>query len=274
MKFSLLTKRLRRGVSAGPLETLYEEARLEKPVRRGLNWVMGGNMFGTLHGIICGGGTAAMVGLAGALGAGDMEFGLLVALPQVAALMQLPFSALVNKTQKRKIWLLTIGLFSRFLWMLFGFLPLLGGTRWFTEMTVAKLKGVAPSFSRASFRRMISAFAVSSIATSRALLCVSADSCRSTFRSLSRSTLSCWASAPGTGDPRKYPPGSSAPESTVFSASDMVSTTFTLRRVYRFDDSPATQATHGLRPLVFAVPRLSGNPIAARGFPAYRPDPR
>lgn len=127
MKFALLKKRLRMGLGTGPLETLYEEARLEKPIRRGLNWVMGGNMFGTLHGIICGGGTAAMVGLAGALGAGDMEFGLLVALPQVAALMQLPFSALVNKTRKRKIWLLTIGLFSRVLWMLFGFLPLLGG---------------------------------------------------------------------------------------------------------------------------------------------------
>lgn len=127
MKFSLLKKRFGNGSHTGPLETLYEEARLEKPIRRGLNWVMGGNMFGTLHGIICGGGTAAMVGLAGALGAGDMEFGLLVALPQVAALMQLPFSALVNKTQKRKIWLLTIGLFSRVLWMLFGFMPLLGG---------------------------------------------------------------------------------------------------------------------------------------------------
>jgi len=127
MKFSLLMKQIARGLSANPLNVLYDEAHLDKPLRRGLNWVMGGNMFGTLHGIICGGGTAAMVGLAGALGAGDMEFGLLVALPQIAALMQLPFSMLVNKTQKRKIWLLTIGLFSRLLWMVFGFLPLLGG---------------------------------------------------------------------------------------------------------------------------------------------------
>jgi len=127
MNLSLLKRRLASKMSKGPLDVLYDEARLGKPIRRGLNWIMGGNMFGTLHGIICAGGTAAMVGLAGELGASDMEFGLLVALPQIAALMQLPFSMLVNKTQKRKIWLLTIGLFSRVLWMLFGFLPLLGG---------------------------------------------------------------------------------------------------------------------------------------------------
>ncbi len=127
MNLSFLKRRIRSGLGKGPLDTLYDEAHLEAPVRRGLNWIMGGNMFGTLHGIICAGGTAAMVGLAGELGASDMEFGLLVALPQIAALMQLPFSMLVNKTQKRKIWLLTVGLFSRLLWMFFGFLPLLGG---------------------------------------------------------------------------------------------------------------------------------------------------
>ena len=127
MKLSFLARRIAGKLSANPLETLYCEARLEPAYRRGLNWVMGGNFFGTLHGIVCAGGTAAMVGLASQLGAGDMEFGLLVALPQIAALMQLPFSMLVNKTRKRKIWMLTIGLVSRALWMLFGFLPLLGG---------------------------------------------------------------------------------------------------------------------------------------------------
>ena len=127
MKLADIRRRFSKKKGHGPLNMLYDEAHLDKPVRNGLNCMMAGNMFGTLHGIICGGGTAAMVGLAGALGAGDMEFGLLVALPQLAALLQLPFSMLVNKTQKRKIYLLTIGLFSRLLWMLFGLLPLLGG---------------------------------------------------------------------------------------------------------------------------------------------------
>lgn len=109
----------------GALANLYAEARLPTPVQRGLNWIMAGNLFGTLHGIVCGGGTAALVGLAGMLGAGDMEFGLLVAIPQIAALLQIPFALLVNRTQKRKIYMLTIGLFSRLLWMIFGFLPML-----------------------------------------------------------------------------------------------------------------------------------------------------
>lgn len=109
----------------GTLSTLYEEARLDHDVRRGLNWILAGNLFGNMHGTICGGGSAAMVGLAGLLGAGDMEFGLLVAIPQIAALMQLPFSMLVNRTHKRKIWLMTFGVVSRVLWLLFGFLPLL-----------------------------------------------------------------------------------------------------------------------------------------------------
>lgn len=110
---------------AGAFDNLYAEAGLPTDVRRGLNWILGGNLFGTLHGVVCGGGTAALVGLAGMLGAGDMEFGLLVAIPQIAALLQIPFSLLVNRTHKRKIYMLTIGLFSRLLWMLFGFLPLL-----------------------------------------------------------------------------------------------------------------------------------------------------
>lgn len=113
----------RRG--AGTLSLLYAEACLPDYARKGLNWILRGNLFGNLHGIICGGGTAAMVGLAALLGAGDLEFGLLVAIPQVAAFLQIPFSVLVNKTGKRKIYMLTLGLFSRMLWMLFGLLPLL-----------------------------------------------------------------------------------------------------------------------------------------------------
>lgn len=110
---------------AGTLSLLYTEACLPDYARKGLNWILRGNLFGNLHGIICGGGTAAMVGLAALLGAGDLEFGLLVAIPQVAAFLQIPFSVLVNKTGKRKIYMLTLGLFSRMLWMLFGLLPLL-----------------------------------------------------------------------------------------------------------------------------------------------------
>ncbi len=120
MKFRLFRRR-----GPGTLTLLYDEARLAPHVRKGLNCMMAGNVFGTLFGIICGGGTAAMVGLAGLLGASDFEFGLLVSIPQITACLQLPFSLLVNRTRKRKLYLLTIGLISRLLWLVFGFMPMM-----------------------------------------------------------------------------------------------------------------------------------------------------
>ena len=44
-----------------------------------LNFILIGNIFGSITGIICGGGTTAMVGLATELGATDIHFGLLAA---------------------------------------------------------------------------------------------------------------------------------------------------------------------------------------------------
>lgn len=120
MRFRFLRRRRR-----GTLSLLYDEARLAPPARKGLNCMMAANIFGSMFGIICGGGTAAMVGLAAVLGASDIEFGLLVSIPQIAACLQLPFSLLVNRTHKRKIWLLTFGLVSRLIWLAFGFMPLM-----------------------------------------------------------------------------------------------------------------------------------------------------
>lgn len=86
---------------------------------------MTSNVFGTMNGQVCAGGTTAMVGLATLLGAGDLELGLLVAIPQIATLLQIPFAALVNRTGKRKLYILTMGVLCRVFWLFFGFLPLL-----------------------------------------------------------------------------------------------------------------------------------------------------
>ena len=106
-----------------PLRDLYNEEKLPQDIRRSLNCILMGNICGNLWGIICGGGTTAMVGLATSLGANDLTFAILNAIPQAAALLQIPFSMLVNRTHKRKLYLLTIGLFSRALWLLFGLIP-------------------------------------------------------------------------------------------------------------------------------------------------------
>lgn len=107
------------------LSLLYDEARLPAVIRRSLNLILLGNIFGNLHGIICGGGTTAMIGLANELQAGDLAFGLLNGIPQAAALLQIPYSILVNRTHQRKKYMLTLGMFSRALWLLFGLIPLI-----------------------------------------------------------------------------------------------------------------------------------------------------
>ena len=111
--------------SHSPLALLYAEAGLPQAIRRSLTLILLGNICGNLHGIICGGGTTAMIGLANQLQAGDLAFGILNGIPQAAALLQIPFSLLVNRTHRRKKYMMTLGLFSRALWLLFGLIPLI-----------------------------------------------------------------------------------------------------------------------------------------------------
>ncbi len=94
-------------------------------IRRSLNFMLIGNIFGQLFGIVCGGGTAAVIGLATSMGASDLTFSILMAVTQGAALLQIPFSLLVNRTHKRKRYMLTIGLGSRIFWLLLGLIPIL-----------------------------------------------------------------------------------------------------------------------------------------------------
>ena len=127
------------------LSLLYDEFQLPKVIRRSLNLILLGNIFGNLHGIICGGGTTAMVGLANELHAGDLAFGFINGIPQAAALLQIPFSMLVNRTHRRKRYMLTLGLFSRALWILFGLIPLLvpADPAWLPLWTMIFLLGIS-----------------------------------------------------------------------------------------------------------------------------------
>lgn len=119
-----LMEKMRSRFLHNPLSLLYDEACLPDAIRRSLTLMLMGNLFGNLFGIICGGGTTSMIGLANELQAGDLAFGIINGIPQAAALLQIPFSLLVNRTHRRKRYLLTFGLFSRVLWLLFGLIPL------------------------------------------------------------------------------------------------------------------------------------------------------
>ena len=109
----------------GPLKSLHEEAGLPADIRRSLICILFGNIFGTVNGIVCQGNSVAMIGLATSLGGKDLALGLLQGIFQGAAIFQIPFSILVNRTHKRKKYMLTFGIVGRALWMLFGFIPLI-----------------------------------------------------------------------------------------------------------------------------------------------------
>ncbi len=142
-------RKLTRQPFRSPLSRLYAEANLPQAIRRSLNLILLGNLFGNLYGIICGGGTTAMIGLANELKAGDLAFGLINGIPQAAALLQIPFALLVNRTHQRKKYMLTLGLFSRFLWLLFGLIPLIVPTNpsWLPLWTLIFLLGLSSCLS-------------------------------------------------------------------------------------------------------------------------------
>jgi MFS family permease len=106
-----------------PFEKLFDEAALLPKIRRSIYLMTLGNTFGTLWGVISGGGSSSLTGYAGYLGAGDFVYGLLTAIPLAAALLQIPFATLVSRTQKRKKYMMTYGLFSRLLWIVIGLIP-------------------------------------------------------------------------------------------------------------------------------------------------------
>ena len=108
-----------------PFEQIFNEAALLPKIRRSIYLMTLGNTFGTLWGVISGGGSSSLTGYAGYLGAGDFVFGLLTAIPLAAALLQIPFATLVSRTQKRKKYMMTYGLFSRVLWIIIGLIPFL-----------------------------------------------------------------------------------------------------------------------------------------------------
>ena len=138
-------RKLFRRSGSSSLSLLYDEFNLPQAIRRSLNLILLANLFGNLHGIICGGGTTAMVGLANELKAGDLGFGFINGIPQAAALLQIPFSILVNRTHQRKKYMLTIGVFSRALWILFGLIPLIvpANPAWLPLWTMIFLLGIS-----------------------------------------------------------------------------------------------------------------------------------
>ena len=137
--------KLRRPKIHSPFTALYAEIQATPERTRSIRSMFFANLFGNLHAIICASGTTAMIQLANFLGAGDFEYGALTAIPLAAAVFQIPFSQLVSRTHKRKKYILTIGLFSRVLWLVIGLIPFIlpMDPKWLRLWTVLILLGIS-----------------------------------------------------------------------------------------------------------------------------------
>ncbi len=131
MKIRLLLYRIKQRIgrrSLSPtadLEAAMKRHGLEPDVVRSLRLMLISNLLGVICANICAAGSSPMIGLANDLGAGDLAFGILNAVPQVTVLLQIPAAMLVNYTHKRKRYLLTYGIASRVLWLAVGLVPIL-----------------------------------------------------------------------------------------------------------------------------------------------------
>ncbi len=137
-----------------PFFHLYDEARLLPEIRKGLRFVILGNLCGNLFGTITTG--ATLTGYAGMLGANDFVFGVLTAMPFLGTIAQLPAAYIVSKTQKRKEYLLIYGITARLLWVIIGLVPLiipeaLPSLRLWSVIFLVGISSISSSFINVSF---------------------------------------------------------------------------------------------------------------------------
>ena len=131
MNIRLLLSRLKQRLgirSLSPtadLEASMKTHGLEPDVVRSLRLMLVSNILGVICANICATGSSPMIGMANDLGAGDLAFGILNAVPQVTVLLQIPAAMLVNYTHRRKRYLLTYGILSRVLWLMVGLIPII-----------------------------------------------------------------------------------------------------------------------------------------------------
>ena len=126
-----------------PFTKLYDEAGLTHALRRGLMFVILGNLSGSLFFNITQG--SALVGLAAELGANDFVFGLLMAIPLFGAIIQIPAAMIVSRAGKRKKYMLTYGIVSRTMWIVIGIVPFFAplSEGWMKLWAVIFLVGIA-----------------------------------------------------------------------------------------------------------------------------------
>ena len=105
-----------------PMQVLYSEGRVSPSRAGSLRLILAGSILGTLFTSITSTGTM-LAGYFDELGGSGLAFGILNAIPFLAAVVQVPASVLVSRTGARKKYRILYGVISRALWIAIGLIP-------------------------------------------------------------------------------------------------------------------------------------------------------
>ncbi|MDD4796903.1 MAG: MFS transporter, partial [Eubacteriales bacterium] len=106
-----------------PLSELYNAHQIAGRLRKDLNLLIVSVSLGMVFYMISNG--SLFAGFARALGADDFSYGVLISVPTASAVMQLLASWLVEKTRKRKLLFVTMGIIAKSLWLPVALVPYL-----------------------------------------------------------------------------------------------------------------------------------------------------
>jgi MFS family permease len=126
----------------------------EKDLKRSLSLVILGITFGNVFFVVTGG--AALTGFLRALGANDLVYGIIMAMPVVGGIVQIFVSIYLENTGNRKFTFLTYGFIQRLLWIPIAFIPLIipstyRGLRIFSITVLITIASASSSASSISF---------------------------------------------------------------------------------------------------------------------------
>ncbi|MDR0395850.1 MAG: hypothetical protein LBH66_00935 [Oscillospiraceae bacterium] len=101
--------------------TLFDSPGLSDSLRRCLNLIIISGAFGTVNGNITGG--AAWTGFLRAIQANAAALGIFAAIPVAANSVQILISYALERTGRRREWMLRVGIAGRMLWAVIGLIP-------------------------------------------------------------------------------------------------------------------------------------------------------
>lgn len=136
------------------LEKLYKENDLDLELRNSLNFVIIAFVFGIFWATISTG--PALTGLSKELGANNLIYGLLMAMPVLGGIFQLYASHLLEKNKQRKKMLITFGVIQRMLWIPVGLVPFVipmetGMLRMWIVIVLVTLSSMSGAFLNVTF---------------------------------------------------------------------------------------------------------------------------